>query len=203
MPKKARRIHRLLGLILLLPCLAWAATGLLFHWKPGWSEAYAQLSPKTYPLNGVEPRVAPDPGWIEMRRLRTILGEHLLVRTDKGWRQLDVASGGPREAPSEPDRIALFEDAIAADPGRYGSIESIEGWTATTTTGVEISLDWKTMRFRQTGADTRRIDLLYRIHYLQWTGTKWGDRALPLVGLIGLSALALLGLLGLRLVLRN
>ena len=134
------------------------------------------------------------------RRIHRLLGLILLARTEAGWRQLDVASGSPRQAPSEPDRIALFEDAIATNPERYGSIESIEEWTATTTTGVEISFDWKTMRFRQTGADTRRIDLLYRVHYLQWTGTGWGDRALPLVGLIGLTALALLGL---RLVLRN
>ena len=187
-----RRLHRLFGIALLVPCVFWAVTGLLFHWKPGWSEAYALLSPRTYPLGGAGP--VADSSWIETRRLRTILGDHLLVKTANGWQQWDAALGAPRPAPPEPDRVRLFEDAIRSDPDRYGQIESLEDWTAKTTTGVEVSLDWETMRFRQRGSDTRRIDLLYRIHYLQWTGIQWGDRALPLLGLIGLLGLSFLGL---------
>jgi hypothetical protein len=192
-----RRFHRLLGIALLIPCMVWAVTGLLFHWKPGWDQAYASLSPQTYPLSGTGPIA--DAKWLETRRLHTILGEHLLVRTVDGWDQWDTTLGLSRETPSDSDRIKLFEDAIRADPKRYGSIDSMTDWTAVTTTGVEIHFDWDTMRFSQRGADTRRINMIYRIHYLQWTGTHWGDRALPLIGLIGLMAL---GILGLRLVLK-
>ena len=41
-----------------------------------------------------------------------------------------------------------------------------------------------------------RIDALYRIHYLQWTGYKLVDR---LVGLVGLLLLVTLAVLGVRL----
>lgn len=185
-----RTFHRVLGAFLLVPCIVWAATGLLFHWKPGWAAAYASLSPRTYPL-----QTANDPGaWTETRRLRTVLGEHLLVQTPDGWQQWDEARDAPRAEPTADERRLLFDDAIQSDPERYGSIERLDAWTATTSTGVEIDLDWDTLRFNQSGKDTRRIDLLYRAHYLQWTGTKWGDRIVPLFGLAGLAALALLGL---------
>ncbi len=38
-----RRFHRLLGLVLLLPILGWAATGLVFFTKPGYAQAYAGI----------------------------------------------------------------------------------------------------------------------------------------------------------------
>jgi len=193
-----RRFHRLLGIALLVPCILWAATGFLFHWKPGWGAAYASLSLQTYPLSESGP--VADPSWIETRRLRTILGNHLLVKTKNGWQQWDAVLSAPRPAPPDADRLRLFEDAIRSDPARYGRIESLEEWTAITTTGVEISFDWERMRFMQRGRDTRRIDLLYSIHYLQWSGIPWVDRVVPLLGLFGLLGLSLLGL---RLVLRR
>lgn len=195
---KPRRAHRLLGVALLIPCLVWAVTGVLFHWKPGWNAAYASLPVKTYALEGAGPPA--DPSWLEVRRLQTVLGEHVLVRTEQGWSQWDVGAAAPRSEPGESDRRRLFEDAMRVDPERYGQIDSLEGWKVTTTTGVEVRLDWNTLRFNQSGADTRWIDRLYRIHYLQWTGTHWGDRILPLIGLFGLAALSLLGL---RLILRR
>ena len=203
MKRFPRRLHRWIGAALLLPCVLWAVTGLLFHWKPGWNDAYAALEPTTYPLRGdVWPAgsvAAAGDGRLEARKIRTLLGEHLLVRDRDGWSQRDPFTGGPRPEPPPPDRVTLFEDAFRVDPERYGTIDRMAGWTAKTTTGVEVTLDWNTLRFSQRGADTRRIDLLYKIHYLQWTGTTWGDRALPLIGLIGLLGLALLGL---RLLLR-
>ena len=35
----------------------------------------------------------------------------------------------------------------------------------------------------QHGADTARIEWLYRIHYLQWTGNRTVDRVLAVLGL--------------------
>lgn len=191
-PARTRRIHRWVGLALVLPCGVWAVTGLLFHWKPGWAEAYGSLAIKTYPL---ESRIVEPTGdWHETRRLRSALGEHLLVRTGDGWRQWDPDRDAPRTGPSAAEIRALLDDALAEHPDRYGAIETLDGRTATTSTGVEVSLDWETMRLSQRGRDTRRIDRIYKLHYLQWTGTALGDRVLPIVGLAGLAALTALGL---------
>jgi len=39
-------------------------------------------------------------------------------------------------------------------------------------------------RLTQRGPDTDRIDWLYRLHYVQWTGSKPVDKVLALVGLL-------------------
>ena len=47
-----RKLHRVLGLVLLAPFLLWTATGLLFLLKPGWGPAYELLDPfETSTLN--------------------------------------------------------------------------------------------------------------------------------------------------------
>ncbi len=56
------------------------------------------------------------------------------------------------------------------------------------------------LSLRQRGRDTERIDLLYRIHYLQWTGIPNLDR---LLGALALTFVLALTLLGLRLALRR
>jgi len=75
-----------------------------------------------------------------------------------------------------------------------------EGLDVETATGVRATLGWERLRVSQRGADTDRIDALYCVHDLQWTGVDWLDRVLAAAGL---SALALLALLGLRLALRS
>ena len=66
---KARTLHRFIGLILLLPFLAWAATGFVFFLKPGYAGAYEILMPRTYPLDRAA-SITPDPGWLEYRYFR-------------------------------------------------------------------------------------------------------------------------------------
>ena len=203
-----RRLHRVLGLILLLPILGWAVTGFIFFVKPGYGPAYAMLRVRTLELEpgsgSALTTLRREPGWLEMRALRTVLGDHLLVRNESGWSQLDPATFAPRPLPAAKDLRALIEDAIAADPAhepRYGSIASLESRedgsgtaTATTSTGVTIDLDWATLSLSQSGRDTRRIDRLYRIHYLQWTGIKTVDRVVGITGLVALVGLAFFGL---------
>lgn len=46
---------------------------------------------------------------------------------------------------------------------------------------------------RQRGADTDRIDLLYKVHYLQWTGMAVIDRVVGMVGIFLVLALTALG----------
>jgi hypothetical protein len=194
----ARRGHRVLGVVLTLPLVAWAATGLVFQFKPGYDEAYAPLAVKTYALNASS--AATDPAWLEVRRLRTALGEHVLARTPAGWTHLDAATLRPRPAPTEDEVRRLLADAFTAHPARYGAVVSVERTTVRTDTGVTASLDWATLGLTQRGRDTDRIDFLYRLHYLRWTGLGPLDKAL---GFLGPALVIVLTALGLRLALKR
>jgi hypothetical protein len=189
---KTRKIHRIIGVILILPFFGWALTGFVFFIKPGYAGAYEIPKIRTYNLTG-SPTVTPDPSWHEFRYLRTTLGDHLLVRTDSGWHQLDPVTKLPKAEPSEAELRNLMKDAFSLNPQRYGEIVSISDSTARTNTGVEVNLDWSTLTLQQKGSDTAWIDLLYKIHYLQWTGFKSVDRAIGFVGLILVISLTVLG----------
>jgi len=191
-PVTTRKIHRIIGVILILPFLGWALTGFVFFLKPGYAGAYEILKIKTYRLEG-SPTLSPEPNWQEFRYLKTILGTHLLVRTDTGWQQLDPLTKLPKAKPSETDFKMLLKDAFSLNPNRYGEVASVSDLTARTNTGVEVTLDWSTLSFQQTGNDTAWIDRLYKIHYLQWTGLKTLDKAIGLVGLVLVISLTALG----------
>jgi uncharacterized iron-regulated membrane protein len=193
-----RRVHRLLGIVLLLPICAWVVTGAIFFLKPGYAGAYEMLSVHALSLPAM-PAASLPAGAIEARMLRTSIGNHLLVRTAGGWSQYDPATMRVRSMPSPEEVRALVGDAVRGK-ARYGDLASVRGLTVRTSTGVEIDLDWNTLSLSQHGPDTDRIDLFYRIHYLQWTGIKLLDRILGGAGLVLMLALTLLGL---RLVLRR
>jgi len=187
-----RKIHRIIGVILILPFLGWALTGFVFFLKPGYAGAYEILKIKTYRLEG-SPNLSPEPNWEEFRYLKTILGPHLLVRTDTGWQQLDPVTRLPKAKPGETDFRMLLKDAFSLNPSRYGEVTSVSDLTARTNTGVEVTLDWSTLSLQQTGNDTAWIDRLYKIHYLQWTGFKTVDKVLGLAGLVLVISLTALG----------
>jgi hypothetical protein len=194
-----RKLHRLVGIVMLLPFAGWAVTGAVFFIKPGYGAAYDSLTVRTYPLeNPVS--VRPDPAWREVRYLRTILGPHLIVRTDKGWVQLNTATVQPAPAPADEDVKRLLTDAFTANPARYGQIVGMADGVATTDTGAVITFDWNRLSLQQRGRDTDRIDRLYKIHYLQWTGQRSVDKVL---GLGGLTLLVVLSALGARLAFRR
>ena len=183
MGKVIRRGHRIIGAILVLPFLGWAVTGLIFFIKPGYGDAYAQLKPKTYPLK-LDQLPVPDPNWLECRLVTTTLGNHLLVATQEGPQHLRLETGESWPLPQAAELRRLIEDAIATRPDRYGSIASVEGALITTSTGVTINLNWPNLSLYQSGPDTRRIDRLYKIHYLQWSGSAGFDRFLGIAGLL-------------------
>jgi len=189
---RVRSVHRFIGILLFIPFFGWALTGLVFFIKPGYEGAYEQLDPKSYPMTAGLP-ITSEPDWLELRYLRTILGDHLLVRTKSGWTQLDPTNKQERNLPSEENLRKLLKDAFTVNPQRYGDISTINGTTVTTNTGVEVSLDWNRMSLQQKGRDTDRIDRLYRIHYLQWTGVKSIDRVMGFVGIVLVLALTSLG----------
>ena len=104
-----------------------------------------------------------------------------------------------RAKPSDDEIKKLLLDACSVNPGRYGQVSAIEGGIVTTTTNVRVALNWNRLSLQQTGRDTDRIDWLYKIHYLQWTGVKWLDRTL---GMLGLALIVVLSVLGLLLLLK-
>src|SRR5262245_27065643 len=176
---------------MILPLAGWAARGTIFSVKPGHVGAYEQLAIRTYPLDDNLPvRIQ---AWREARLVKTILGAHLLARTDAGWVHLDPATLRIAPIPNQDKLRLLFEDAFSANPGRYGHVERQSDATAHTTTGVEVTLDWNRLTLQQRGRDTGRIDALYRVHYLQWTGVKALDKILGAIGLLLILALAGLG----------
>lgn len=189
---KTRALHRVIGLVMLLPLIGWAITGAVFFLKPGYAGAYELLQVKTYPL---EANIAlqTDPSWLEVRAEKTILGEHLLARTSQGWLHLDLLTLQTRPEPSADEIRSLVTDAFSASSARYGRVASIEGNNITTDTGVRVELDWNRLALTQRGKDTDRLDALYKIHYLQWTGVKSVDEVIGALGILLVLALSVLG----------
>ncbi|MFT4613025.1 MAG: hypothetical protein ACI9NT_000159 [Bacteroidia bacterium] len=182
-------------MVLLLPFIGWIATGVVFLIKPGYEQAYAMLALKTYPLQQ-QYQLVPRQDWHEVRFLRTILGDHLLVRTHSQWQHLDPATLQPYPKPDHSDLVMLLDDAISAQPDRYGNVVNKSENLFLTDTGVELQLDWHTLGLTQRGRDTRLIGTLYRIHYLEWFGNRTAD---TILGVGALAALAALGFFGLTL----
>jgi len=195
----SRKIHKVVGLILVLPMLGWTLTGLIFFIKPGYQGAYEQLAVKTYPLNA-QLTVHPEQQWEEARLVKTILGLHLLVKVDGKVSHLDPISLTDKGAPNSTQIKMLIEDAISVNKDRYGEVITIDKHQATTNTGVEIKLNWLNLRLSQKGSDTALINLMYKIHYLQWTPYKGFNQVL---GVFGLLLLISLTALGIRLYVKN
>ena len=177
-----RKQHRLLGGILLLPFIAWSLTGVFFLVRPAYEQAYSVLSPKTYSTDQIN--ISAQPEWQEMRLLKTVLGLHLLVKQEGGWQQLDPDSLEVRATPVEADLVSFVEDAISQDTLRYGELLPGESDPFRTSTGVTIAVNWDSLSLYQQGLDTRWIDRIYRIHYLQWTGIAFLDTILGVAGLL-------------------
>ena len=177
-----RKQHRLLGGILLLPFIAWSLTGVFFLVRPAYEQAYSVLSPKTYSADQIN--ISAQPEWQEVRLLKTVLGLHLLVKQEGGWQQLDPDSLEVRATPVEADLVSFVEDAISQDTLRYGELLPGESDPFRTSTGVTIAVNWDSLSLYQQGLDTRWIDRIYRIHYLQWTGIAFLDTILGVAGLL-------------------
>ncbi|TWX68281.1 PepSY domain-containing protein [Colwellia sp. C1TZA3] len=189
---KSRKLHRLIGLILVLPMLGWTLTGLVFFIKPGYQGAYEQLSVKHHPLSQVL-SVIPKKNWQEVRLVNTVLGTHLLVKSSHKVEHLDPVSLLEKPVPTSLQFTTLLNDAFSDNKTRYGTIESVNGLSAQTNTGVKVTLDWQTLKLSQTGQDTQLINLLYQIHYLQWTPFKGINQVLGIFGLLLLISLTVLG----------
>lgn len=183
-----KKIHTTLGLILVIPLIGWVLTGMVFLFKPGYGEAYQQISPKFYAIDHYDFSL-PENSWSEVRVVKSVLGNHLLVKDEHQWQHLNLADFKPWPLPSSEDQIRLLTDAIAGHSERYGTVEGRDGDVYVTSTGVELRLNWNTLSIYQSGSDTQLINLLYKIHYLQWLGNKQANIVLAVFGLLLLSLL--------------
>lgn len=191
------RLHRSVGILLLSPLVAWSLTGLVFLIQPGYGAAYEFLQVRTYPLASTL-QIPHNPQWQEVRVLRTVLGTHLLVKTEAANLHLDASNGQPFAAISDAQAIHLVNDAVSINPARYGEILTLENGLFRSSTGIEISLNWDTLSLQQYGRDTLWIDRLYKLHYLQWTGIKPLDKLLGVLGLFLLIVASITGAMMLK-----
>lgn len=215
----ARAVHRLTGLALLLPLALWIGTGLLFHAKPGWDEAYEPISaPPPGPLPWE--RVVFSPAAVKARGLLgpgpVALGVHpsgliayFGVQNGRAT-AVDGTSGEPIPPASEDVARAFALGSISASrhPAAYGALVSSAPATHAsaltraedpaflflTSRGKRVVVDRITGEVTQAGDLNERIDLLYRIHYLQWTPWKPVNAALVLTASIAVLLLAASGL---------
>jgi hypothetical protein len=188
-----RKLHKIVGFGLTIPLLAWALTGIVFLTKPGYDSAYERLSLKTYPLE--KSVVLNPPGqWHQARLLKTVLGYHLLLERGTESVHVDPITLQKKDIPTGDDLMRLITDAIGQNSARYGTIISVSGQQVITSTDVTLSLKWHDLTISQSGKDTRLLNTLYKIHYLQW----WGDVNFnTLFGALGIAFLLLLVALGL------
>jgi len=125
--------------------------------------------------------------------VQTVLGKHLLVKANNKSEHLDPVSLSAKAEPTTLQLTTLLNDAFASNKARYGEIVSTNGLSAQTNTGVEVTLNWNNLRLSQTGQDTQFINLLYQVHYLQWTPFKGLNQVLGIFGLVLLISLTFLG----------
>jgi uncharacterized iron-regulated membrane protein len=188
------RVHRYLALVLVVPLIVWSVTGLLFHLKPGWKRAYDILdSERPLEGNAVAPIASitaqfPD-GVTHLELFGTAIGPVYRVSTAAGDTLVNAATGVRLSPLSESDARTLASDAISRSRSKdeYGAITHADVHDDivrfTTARGPIVEVGRTDARISQHGSDTARIDWLYRIHYLQWTGDKTLDRVLAVVGL--------------------
>ena len=191
-----RRFHRVLGLTLILPLALWVLTGLLFHVKHRYDEAYEALAvphvlqpdwskAKTSPASVIERGIAESP---------LVLAVHpsgrLAYYGKLGTKPVAVDAANGEEIPqASPDEgRAWIEAALAnsAHAARYGRVVASEVTTSRSArTGTQdpalalhlsgskvVHVDLITGEIAQTGALKDFIDATYRLHYLQWTQGK-------------------------------
>ena len=202
-----RRLHRWLAIGLVVPLIVWSITGLLFHLKPGWARAYdmldvARADAKLNVTNLGPLEVAI--GGETLQRLEvfdTAIGPLARVTTTANASALYDATTGARRSPLSPDEArALTVDAIARSPHRadYGQPASVTSTDdtvrVTLSGGAVVEVGRSDARLSQRGPDTDRIDWLYRIHYMQWTGNHAVDRVLAVLALALIWAVLVPGL---------
>jgi hypothetical protein len=217
-----RRLHRLLGLVLVLPLVLWIATGLLFHVKHRYGEAYERLVvPHDQEVDWSRARLSPAEV-IErgLARAPLALAVHPSGRVayfgalGDSPVAIDASNGEAIEPATDDVARAWLSAALASSPNaaRYGDEiahdsanerSSLTGvldpcFVARTSGTKTVTIDRLTGEIRQTGALNDFIDATYKVHYLQWT--PWEPLNIALV-LLSIPVAFLLAFTGVRMAL--
>lgn len=188
-----RAIHRIAGALMVAPLLVWTVTGVLLarpgHANPEGEPFVVPTASTTRPVT-----VRPDGAWNRAIVVGTVLGNHLLLETDIGWRHLDPVTGNPKPPPSERQLRSLLEDGFSHDPDRYGSIVSVGADSVVTDTGRRILLEWESLTAVERGPETDNTLRLRRFHRLAFTGDDGFDRGVALGASVLAGLLVLLGI---------
>ena len=193
-----RPTHRLAGLALTLPVLLWMGTGVLFHVKHRYAEAYEPLA---VPLPGASSwsRAAQAPAQLVAAGALDAEGPLALVHHPSGRpaylglhagapRALDAGTGAPLPLADAATARAWALAAVraSAHAQRYGAPEdapptetqhasallggrALPAYAFAFSGGKQVTVDRLTGEVSQTGALNDFIDATYRVHYLQWT----------------------------------
>lgn len=201
-----------------LPLMLWVLTGLLFHVKHRYGEAYETLRvPREHAVDWASAAIPPSQiVRAELARAPLALAVHPSGRLayfgsdDRGGVAIDAHSGARIEPASAELGRRWLEAAIAnsSAPERFGRVTQVEAKRATSAlTGAEnpalhartdgsktIRVDLLTGEIEQRGALNDFIDATYAIHYLQWTPWRPVNIGLALVSIPLVLALAFSGL---------
>jgi uncharacterized iron-regulated membrane protein len=202
------RIHRWLAIVLAVLLVVWSLTGLLFHLKPGWRRAYDMPSVERHdrplametlvPIAAIRTSGGEPIDSLEL--FDSALGPLYRVATTKGTELVDATTGMRSSPLSEASALLLAKDALSrsrerAAYGEPGRVSVTDDDVRIEMSGGPVVLVGRTdARISQRGSDTDRIDWLYRIHYLQWTGNASIDRVLAVVGLVLIWAVMIPGI---------
>jgi uncharacterized iron-regulated membrane protein len=179
------RLHRWAAIILVAPLVVWSITGLLFHLKPGWKRAYDTLSIEQPLTDTNVAAIQSLPRFKQLELFGTAIGP--MYRLDSSS-LVDAHTLRPCSPLSIDDAKTLAREAVARSLQRAGYGALIEANADETTVHVKfanavVDVDRASGSLYQHGADTARIDWLYRIHYLKWTNIPSVDRVVAVIGL--------------------
>ncbi|AKU93204.1 hypothetical protein [Vulgatibacter incomptus] len=209
MLRRTARLHRIAGLALLAPLLAWTATGLLFLVKPGWGGAYELLDPfgdgaldpsELLPLAAIQEAQGATAVELRASALGPLFRIHrrdqvVLVHAQTGT-VLSPLDGRAVEA------IARDAASRSTAADRYGEVRSADLTASDGVVrfagGAVVRVGRHDLALAQSGPDTAWIDRLYELHYLRWTGIEALDRALAIAAIGGTWMLAFAGVFLLR-----
>ncbi len=201
-------VHRTLAIALVALLVVWSITGLLFHLKPGWDRAYDQLAverPGPLKLAVVVPASALEAALAGAAIERVTLFDSQLgplyrVATATGTELVDATAGTKRSPLTVSEAEALIADAVSRSPHRAAYGQPVQTHVDERTVKIDyqdatVTLGRTDARISQRGSSSDRIDWLYRIHYLQWTGHKTIDRAFSVLGLALIWAVMIPGIM--------
>jgi len=222
----SRRLHRLLGAIVLLQLIVWLVTGILFNLKHRYAEAYELIERPATTASAAGLRIAPAAATTAARHDGRVVLLHdwrgyvyaVLPRSEQAKPAppllVDAATGDALPALDADGAREIWMAAVATSRhrDRYGMVVAsspTETWSSrlgVVTAALELTLDTGhratvgafTGEVTHTGPINDFIDWSYRFHYMQYTPWK---RVNIVIVAAWVSMTLLLGLSGARMLL--